>query len=269
MVTGKFPTPCTTTLSCMSRFSPFAWHWPLPALWVWMLAWGAFVGCRMLQLPLLAALLVGTAMGVLGSVWARTLVRRAVMALGFPLSWWLLAGSVGTSALASLPAWAWLVPLGLALALYPPRTWKDAPLFPTPRDAMDGLAEQVPLPLAGHVLDAGCGLGDGLLALERTYPEVHLHGLENSWPLRVMCALRARHADVRQGDMWALDWSKYDMVYLFQRPESMERAWQKAQADLKPGAWLASLEFPVVGQQHTLKWTCPDGRPLWLYQKSS
>lgn len=190
------------------------------------------------------------------------------MAVGFPLSWWVWVGQAGSGVLASLPAWAWLVPLGLALALYPPTTWKDAPLFPTPREALDGLAEQVPLPLAGHVLDAGCGLGDGLLALERAYPEVHLHGWEHSWPLRWLCALRARHARVRQGDMWAQDWSGYDMVYLFQRPESMARAWNKAQAELRPGAWLASLEFPVVGQVPTVKWMCPDGRLLWLYRKA-
>lgn len=189
------------------------------------------------------------------------------MALGFPLSWWLLTGGDGTFVLAGLPAWAWLVPLGLALALYPPTTWKDAPLFPTPRDALNGLATLVPLPLAGYVLDAGCGLGDGLLALERAYPEVHLHGVEHSWPLRFLCGLRARHARVRQGDMWAHDWFGYDMVYLFQRPESMVRAWGKAQAELRPGAWLASLEFPVVGQVPTVEWTCPDGRPLWLYQQ--
>ena len=106
-------------------------------------------------------------------------------------------------------------------------------------------AEAVPLPLAGYVLDAGCGLGHGLQALERAYPEVHLHGLENSWPLRWAAAVYARHAHVHHGDMWAHDWSRYDMVYLFQRPESMVRAWDKASRDMKPGSWLASLEFPV------------------------
>lgn len=263
----QVPTLHATKLPAMSRFSPFAWPWPLPALWVWVLAWGVFVGGRFLHLPVFPALLFATAVGVMGSVWARTPVRRAMMALGFPLSWWLLAGGAGTSVLAGLPAWGWLVPLGLALALYPPATWKDAPLFPTPRKALDGLAAQVPLPLAGHVLDAGCGLGDGLLALERAYPEVHLHGLEHSWPLRLLCALRARHATVCQGDMWTLNWSRFDMVYLFQRPETMPRAWVKAQAELKPGAWLASLEFPVPNVTPDVTWTCPDGRPVWLYQQ--
>ncbi|MBA4256396.1 MAG: methyltransferase type 12 [Polaromonas sp.] len=249
----------------MHPLAPLSWPWPLPALLVWVLAWVALVAMRWVGMSMLSAWVVATLLGVMGSVWGRTPVRRLLMALGFPLSWWVLTAGPG-SLLSGLPAWAWLLPLAAVLLLYPPVTWRDAPLFPTPSGAMDGLAEQVPLPLAGHVLDAGCGLGDGLLAMERAWPEVHLHGLERSWPLRWLCALRCRTASVRQGDMWQADWSRYDLVYVFQRPESMARAWAKARQDLAPGAWLASLEFAVPDATPTLVWTCPDGRPLWLYQ---
>lgn len=214
----------------------------------------------------MSALLVAVLLGVLGSVWGTTRMRRILMAVGFPLSWWGLVGSGGV--LTGLPAWGWLLPLGLALLLYPPGTWRDAPLFPTPVGALDGLGDVVYLPMAGHLLDAGCGLGDGLLALERAFPDVHLHGLERSWPLSLICTLRARHASIRQGDMWTHDWSQYDFVYVFQRPESMSRAWSKAQEELKTGSWLASLEFPVPDVSPTLTWTCTDGRCLWLYQRA-
>lgn len=234
---------------------------------MWVTCWCVYVALLMPGVLTGAiAWLIATLIGVSGSVLGSNWMRRLWMALGFPLSWWLLTGGAGTSVLAGLPAWGWLLPLALALALYPPATWKDAPLFPTPRGALDGLAEAVPLPMAGYVLDAGCGLGHGLQALERAYPEVHLHGLENSWPLRWAAAVYARHAHVHHGDMWAHDWSRYDMVYLFQRPESMARAWDKASRDMKPGSWLASLEFPVPDVAPTLTWTCPDGRPLWLYR---
>ena len=43
--------------------------------------------------------------------------------------------------------------------------------------------------------------------------------------------------------MWSADWSGFDLVYVFQRPESMERVLAKASRELRPGAWLASLEF--------------------------
>lgn len=246
--------------------SPFQWTWPVPALLVWAVCWLVFVAVRLAGGEVMSALLAAVLLGVLGSLWGNTRMRRIWMAAGFPLSWWGLAGSGGGGVLTGLPAWVWLLPLGLALLLYPPGTWRDAPLFPTPDGALDGLGGAVHLPLAGHILDAGCGLGDGLLALERAFPDVHLHGLERSWPLRLVCAWRARHASIRQGDMWAHDWSRYDLVYVFQRPESMARAWAKAQAELKCGAWLASLEFPVPDVVPTSTWTCADGRRVWLYQ---
>ena len=56
------------------------------------------------------------------------------------------------------------------------------------------------------------------------------------------------------------------MVYLFQRPESMPRAVAKARAELKPGAWLVSLEFMAQELQHQASVQTVEGKPVWLYQ---
>ena len=53
--------------------------------------------------------------------------------------------------------------------------------------------------------------------------------------------------------MWARSWAGVDLVYLFQRPESMARAWDKARAELAPGAWLVSLEFDIPGRPADLE----------------
>ncbi len=71
---------------------------------------------------------------------------------------------------------------------------------------------------------------------------------------------------MRQGDIWQADWSGYDMVYLFQRPESMPRAVAKARAELRPGAWLVSLEFEAPALTSTAAWRTPGGRMVWLYR---
>ena len=110
------------------------------------------------------------------------------------------------------------------MLLYPVSTWRDAPLFPTPVGALRGLAALAPLPANASLVDAGCGLGDGLRELHREYPDARIEGLEWSWPLRLACAWRCRFARVRRADIWAANWSGYGMVYLFQRPESMPRA---------------------------------------------
>ncbi|NUP86638.1 MAG: class I SAM-dependent methyltransferase, partial [Burkholderiaceae bacterium] len=171
-----------------------------------------------------------------------------------------------TGATAGMPAWAWLVPLGLLLLAYPLRAWRDAPLFPTPAHALDGAAQRIELKPGDRVLDAGCGLGHGLKALYAAWPQARVEGIEASWMLRLGAALRCRHARVRQGDMWRLNWGGYRIVYLFQRPESMEPAWRKACAEMGAGSWLVSLEFTVPGVPPTGMVQAPQGRRVWLYR---
>lgn len=238
--------------------------WPLPAVLTWATAWALFKlllgqGAA-LDTSLGAATALGVGLSLLGNSWW----RRVLIATGFPLSLALTLPSLGLAA--ALPAWAWLVPLLLLLAVYPLNAWRDAPLFPTPAHALDSLPQHAPLPDGACVLDAGCGLGHGLKALRRAYPQAQLHGLEWSWPLRWLCALRCPWAQVRRADIWAADWSSYDMVYLFQRPESMPRAVAKAQAELRPGAWLVSLEFEAIGVKPSAQGCEPGGKMVWLYQ---
>ncbi|TXT38447.1 MAG: type 12 methyltransferase [Comamonadaceae bacterium] len=233
--------------------------WPLPAIVVWGSAWALFVVLPRWSFPPGLALGIASMLGLVASLAGHTWWRRLMIALGFPLS--LLVTQA-----ASLSAWVWLLPLLVLLLIYPLNAWRDAPLFPTPHDALKDLASLVPLVQDAPVLDAGCGLGDGLMALRRAYPHAHLSGLEWSWPLRLACALRCPWAQVRQGDIWQADWSGYDMVYLFQRPESMPRAVSKASAELKPGAWLVSLEFEALElKPHAVLRTLAD-KPVWVYR---
>ena len=234
--------------------------WPLPALCAWALGWGVFAGLRWLGAPLVVAIFLAVSLGAASSVIGNTTWRRVFVALGFPLS--LAASGVA----GAMPAWGWLLPLAVLLLMYPINAWRDAPLFPTPTGALQGLAPLVELQVNARVLDAGCGLGAGLRELHRAYPQAELHGMEWSWPLRWICALRCRFARVRRTDIWAADWSGFDLVYLFQRPESLPRAVEKARRELRPGAWLASLEFDAKEVVPTRVLACEDGRRVWLYQ---
>lgn len=238
--------------------------WPLPAVLSWALAWGAYLGLRAVDAPVEAAWLCGVLMGAVPSVcvpWPLTGWRRLFMGAGFPLSW------LASGAAAGLPAWTWLLPLGLLVLLYPLNAWRDAPFFPTPRGALQGLPKLAPLPAAARVLEAGCGLGHGLRELRAAYPQAHLDGVEWSWPLRLLCQWRCGFARITRGDLWKTDWSGYQMVYLFQRPESMPRVIDKASRELAAGAWIASLEFEALQLQPDASHTCPDGRRVWLYQQ--
>lgn len=245
--------------------------WPLPALLSWALAWGLCFALRFSNAPLWAALALPTALGALVALLppvATTPWRRVFVAGGFPLSALALGQGGG------LPAWVWLAPLGLLLLAYPVNAWRDAPVFPTPRGALTKLPQHAPLPANARILDAGCGMGDGLAELHRAYPTAEVHGIEWGWPWRIVCGLRCPWATVRRADMWVADWSGYDLVYLFQRPESMPRAVDKARRELKPGAWLVSLEFEAVDAHGVplkpqARLTLEGGRPVWVYRPAS
>ena len=241
----------------MSGPTPPAWRWPLLALLSWAGCWGLFLalGPRAgAPVALAAALLLGLALALVHAQrW-----RRLMVAGGFPLS--LLAAG------ASMPGWAWGLALAVLALAYPWRGWRDAPLFPTPHAALAGLPGQLPLPPGSRVLDAGCGLGDGLLALRRAYPKAQLEGIEYSRPLAWLARLRCPWARIRRGDMWAQDWRGFDLVYLFQRPESMAAAADKARRELRPQAWLVSLDFPLPGVVALAELETGTRHRVWVYR---
>lgn len=237
-------------------------RWPLPALLAWGGAWLLYLAL-LPRLGPVGALLAAGSCGALASLLADRWWRRAMVALGFPLS-------LALTGAAAVPAWAWLAPLVVLLLLYPVHAWRDAPLFPTPAGALLGLAQAAPLPPGARVLDAGCGLGDGLQALHAAYPQARLEGVEWSWPLALLCRLRCRRlARVRRGDLWADDWSGYQLVYVFQRPESMARVADKARREMAPGSWLVSLAFEAPGWVPAARLPAPAPQSvLWLYRIS-
>jgi hypothetical protein len=232
--------------------------WPLPAVLAWGAGWALWKGITAVG----GSPAVGLVAGLLGAAsvgWCCQGRRRRLIAMaGFPLS--ALALGVGTA----VPPWAWLAVLLPLLLAYPLRAWRDAPFFPTPAGALAGLDRLVAPP--GRALDAGCGVGHGLAALHRLWPQCELHGIEWSLPLAAAAALRCRQASVRRGDMWAASWAGHDLVYVFQRPESMTRAFDKACRELGPGGWLVSLEFEVPGQTPAACLREPGRRPVWVYR---
>jgi hypothetical protein len=71
---------------------------------------------------------------------------------------------------------------------------------------------------------------------------------------------------VAQDDLWRADGSGFDLVYLFQRPESMPRALAKARAERRPGAWRVSLAFEMPGLTPVARLEGTRGKPVWVYR---
>jgi L-lactate permease len=236
-------------------------RWPLPALLAWAAGWGTMMALlRTAGLAPALAVAAGLLVAATPAPFAATFWRRVIVAAGFPAS--LLATGVG----AVLPAWAWLLPLAALALAYPVTAWRDAPMFPTPRGALAGLDHHVALGAHASILDSGCGLGHGLRALRSVWPQARIAGVEWSWPLALATRLRCPWASVVRGDMWRGSWAAHDLVYLFQRPESMARALAKADAEMRPGSWVVSLEFEAVGRRADARMALASGRPIWIYR---
>ncbi|MDP3083197.1 MAG: class I SAM-dependent methyltransferase [Rubrivivax sp.] len=234
--------------------------WPLPAVLAWLLAWTLFIAARWLGAAPVVALALATLAGALVAAAVQGRWRGLLVAGGFPVSALTLAGA------GSMPAWIWLLAALPLVWAYPLKAWRDAPFFPTPARALDGLADVVRLPTSARVLDAGCGAGHGLQALRGVWPDARLEGVEWSRPLRWLAAWRCPWARVRRDDMWADDWSGFDLVYVFQRPESMARAWAKAEREMSAGGWLVSLEFEVPGRTPLARLEVDPRRSVWVYR---
>jgi len=159
------------------------------------------------------------------------------------------------------PAWA-LAGLTLLILVYPVRAWRDAPLFPTGRESLMPLRAG-PWCSATSGLDLGSGLGDGLLAWHSIAPKTKWTGVEMSWPLIWLSRLRCPWARVVRQNMWSLDWAPFDLVYAFQRPETMPRLWEKATRELKPGSWVVSFQFPIPDR--TPNWSAQNAQGQWLF----
>lgn len=221
--------------------------WPWPALGAWAAGWLLLQTALSWDAGPWWALALGwlPSFGVAHAVQGRW--RHLLLIAGWPVI-------VGVAAVAAWPGWVWLALAGGLLLFYPLSAWRDAPLFPTPRDALQGLSAHIALAQGARVLDAGSGLGHGLAALRRAFPRARIEGVERSGLLVLASRVRpVSGARARRGDLWAVSWRDYDLVYLFQRPESMGPAWRKACAEMRPGSWLVSLEFAVPQRAATLE----------------
>lgn len=190
------------------------------------------------------------------SSWAKAM--RAGM---FPASYCALWASVW------LPSWTWGLCFLAGLLVYPRLDASTAPLWRSPKEL--GLSLGMALSTMdfkpGTALDAGCGLGDGVLAMRTAIPDAQVDGMESAWLPWIIAMLRCGKG-ISRIDMWSASWSEYDLVYLFLRPEAMPRAKEKCARELRPEAIVACLDFPIPDSLPLLVFEPKEGRQVRLYK---
>lgn len=126
----------------------------------------------------------------------------------------------------------------------------EVPLFLSSRAAADALLELLPQRPGLQIIDLGAGTGGLLRRLAQARPEAYFTGIEHA-PLPYLAArLNARgltNLAIRRGDLWRQPLGAQDVVYVFLSPRVMPRLWEKAQAEMRPGALIVSSSFAVHG----------------------
>lgn len=173
-----------------------------------------------------------------------------------PVSWRVLNLAVPIGVICSVTnEWSSLYPLAfllLCLLLFAPAFWTRVPYYPTRPLAYPSICRLVPSDRPINFVDLGCGFGGLLLFLSRERPDGKFEGVEIGvlpWLVTLFrfaaSPLRAR-LSVKFASLWAVDLSKYDLVYAFLSPAPMEDLWRKAKSEMKPGSVFVTNSFPPL-----------------------
>lgn len=113
--------------------------------------------------------------------------------------------------------------------------------------------------------DLGCGLGRVLRSarraarVEATGYELNPFAILYLWALNITdFGIRVKWRDFRQADL-----SRFDAVYLYLIPKALPGLADQLERQLKPGARIVSVDFPIPGWQ--AKEEKEQGQKIWLY----
>ncbi len=153
------------------------------------------------------------------------------------------------SALAvQIPAWIFLILFLGSVLTYAPAFWTRVPYYPTHRAAYACILAELPIDTPFTFVDIGCGTGDLLLFLAKRRPQGRFVGIEigaTPWLIAKVksLALARSSVSIRFQSMWNLDLAHYDIVYTFLSPAPMERLWNKAKDEMRPGTTFITNSF--------------------------
>lgn len=175
--------------------------------------------------------------------------------------WWLIIQSlfvpalVATMALDIDPRVFFAAFLATALVFWNVLT-AQVPLYLSSTAVWRALESLLPPPSPQHNLkfiDVGSGLGGVIMHLAAARPDIDCTGIESAplpflWSWVRVRGHRRRNCNVHWGNFWDNDLSGFDVVYAYLSPAPMEKLWQKACAEMKPGTLFISSSFNVPGE---------------------
>jgi SAM-dependent methyltransferase len=115
--------------------------------------------------------------------------------------------------------------------------------------------------------EIGCGFG-GVVRAARARADVHVLAFELNPAVAALAALRSfrdRKVRIRVQDARTADLCRPDAVYVFLMPHSLGQIRSSLEAQLAPGARVASVDFEIPGWQPVEERLCPGGHAVFFY----
>lgn len=193
--------------------------------------------------------------GVIALVAVQAVAAAGVATLLRSARWWrwihlgFMPLVTGMLALRIAPGWYLAAFVGLALVFWSSfRT--QVPLYLSNHRTAAAVAGLLRRDRPPYLLDLGSGTGALLRPLARLRPDCRCEGIESAPAPYLLSRALSRdlhNIALARGDFFKMPWSGYDVVYAFLSPVPMPAVWNKARAELGPGAMLVSNSFPVEG----------------------
>ena len=198
-------------------------------------------------LALLLALLQGALAAIIALAWRAPRWWIPIHLAFMPLALTVLQLDIA-------PGW-YLAAFVLLLLVFWRTDQSRVPLYLTNRATAAALLRQLPT-TACRVIDLGCGDAGLLRRLAVARPDCRFVGIEHApltWLLARLRTAGLPNVRLRRGDLWQENLSGHDIAYAFLSPVPMAQLWQKACAEMPPGARLISNSFAIPGVR-------PDGQ---------
>lgn len=213
----------------------------------------------------LLSLATGACAGALAWATRQPLWWRIIHPLFLPLAWMV-------SSLQIAPGWFLLSFITLFL-IYRGALSGRIPLYLSNGQTANALLDIADQHHTCRMIDLGAGFGGVTRRFITKRPQIKAAGVENApltWLIgylinRLLFHRTAHGIDWRYGTLWNIDLGEFDLVYAFLSPEPMPSLWQKAKAEMQPGALLVSNSFPVPDVEPTSIVELGDPRATILY----
>jgi SAM-dependent methyltransferase len=133
---------------------------------------------------------------------------------------------------------------------------------PTPLCSVPEILEAVDLPERGVLYEPGCGDGRVLAAALRRWPGMRAVGVDNDPVMLGVARVWTRgRAKLELMDLMKLDFREADRVFVYLGPRFMGLLEPKFKEELRPGARVVSLQFPLPNRKVTREAVLERGRP--------